>query len=94
MHFLSKNNFAKNTISGKRRAPQNTFFVVILTCYLNFFHDGFDDVFVPPPHGGHDGGEDLADVRDHGECEGNADDGEEDAEDTSRRGDGGHVAVA
>ena len=56
--------------------------------------DWLDDVLVPPPEGGDERGEYLTHVGDDREGEGDADDGEQDAEHAAGRRHGGDVAVA
>ena len=60
---------------------------------FELLEEGGESLLVLVPDGGHQGGDDLAHVRDHGERERDSDDGEEDAEQPARRGDRREVAI-
>ena len=60
---------------------------------FELLEEGGESLLVLVPDGGHQGGDDLAHVRDHGERERDPDDGEEDAEQAARRGDRRKVAI-
>ena len=60
---------------------------------FELLEEGGESLLVLVPDGGHQGGDDLAHVRDHGERERDSDDGEEDAEQPARRGDRRKVAI-
>ena len=60
---------------------------------FELLEEGGESLLVLVPDGGHQGGDDLAHVRDHGERERDPDDCEEDAEQPARRGDRREVAI-
>ena len=59
----------------------------------DLLEEGRESLLVFVPDGGHQGGDDLAHVRDHREGEGDSHDGKEDAEQAARRSDRGEVAI-
>ena len=67
--------------------------VITVPYTFSTLDDWLDDVLVLPPDCGDEGGEDLTDVRDDAECEGDANDGEQDAEHSAGSGHWGNVAI-